>query len=114
MTLTTLLILAVCWTCVIYELRKGHCLPWSLCGSLVKHRSAESEVTNCRSNRTISRIERSYFVKCSQVGSRTVTAKIIYTVDVQVEPNSSPVTCTCAKVRSLFCVLKVKVKLPFS
>ena len=32
--------------------------------------------------------------------------QIIYTVDVQVEPNSSPITCTCAKVRSLFCVLK--------
>ena len=40
--------------------------------------------------------------------------QIIYTVDVQVEPNSSPVTCTYAKVRSLFCVLKVKVKLPLS
>ncbi|XP_066018439.1 trafficking protein particle complex subunit 11-like [Pocillopora verrucosa] len=47
------------------------------------------------------KIERSYFVKCSQVGSRTVTAKIIYTVDVQVEPNSSPVTCTCAKLERL-------------
>ena len=36
--------------------------------------------------------------------------QIIYTVDVQVEPNSSPVTCTCAKVRSLFCVFKSKSK----
>ena len=43
MTPTTLLILAVCWTRVIYELRKGNCLPYSLCGSVVKHRSAESE-----------------------------------------------------------------------
>ena len=47
MTLTTLLILAVCRTRVIYELRKGHCLPWSLCGSVVKHRNAESESYNC-------------------------------------------------------------------
>ena len=43
MTPTTLLIQAVCWTRVIYELRKGNCLPYSLCGSVVKHRSAESE-----------------------------------------------------------------------
>lgn len=55
------------------------------------------------------KIERSYFVKCSQVGSWTVTAKIIYTVDVQVEPNSSPVTCTCAKEESVV----IKTVMPF-
>ncbi|XP_022802428.1 trafficking protein particle complex subunit 11-like [Stylophora pistillata] len=55
------------------------------------------------------KIERSYFIKCSQVGSRTVTAKITYTVDVQVEPNSSPVTCTCAKEESV----AIKTVMPF-
>ena len=29
--------------CVIYEIRNGPCSPWSLCGSVVQHRSAESE-----------------------------------------------------------------------
>ena len=43
MTLTTLLILTICRTRVIYELRYGPCSPQSLCGSVVEHRSTESE-----------------------------------------------------------------------
>ncbi|CAH3108335.1 unnamed protein product, partial [Pocillopora meandrina] len=35
--------------------------------------------------------------------------QIIYTVDVQVEPNSSPVTCTCAKEESVV----IKTVMPF-
>ena len=38
-----ILIVAVCRTLVIYELRNGPCPPKSLWGSVVKHRSAESE-----------------------------------------------------------------------
>ena len=38
-TLSTLVILALCRTCVIHELRS----PWNLYGSVVEHRSAESE-----------------------------------------------------------------------
>ncbi|KAJ7378712.1 Trafficking protein particle complex subunit 11 [Desmophyllum pertusum] len=58
---------------------------------------------------TNQKIERSYFVKCSQVGSRTVTAKITYSVDVQVEPNSPPVTCTCVKEDSVV----IEIVMPF-
>ena len=36
-------ILEVCRTLVIHEHRNGTCSPSSLCGSLVEHRSAESE-----------------------------------------------------------------------
>ena len=43
MTLSTLLILAVCRTRVIYKLRDRPRSPWGLCGSVVQHRSAESE-----------------------------------------------------------------------
>ena len=43
MTLSTLLILAVCRTLIIYELRNVLCTPESLCGSVVEHRSAEFE-----------------------------------------------------------------------
>ena len=42
MTLSTLLILVVCWTCVINELRNRLRSPQSLYGSAVEHRSAES------------------------------------------------------------------------
>ncbi|KAL9982030.1 hypothetical protein ACROYT_G010816 [Oculina patagonica] len=58
---------------------------------------------------TNEKIERCYFVKCSQVGSRTVTAKITYSVDVQVESNSPPVTCTCVKENSVV----IKTVMPF-
>ena len=42
MTLSTLLILVVCWTCVINELRNRLRSPQSLYGSAVEHWSAES------------------------------------------------------------------------
>ena len=41
-TWLTLLIQAVYRKCVIYELHKGPCSPWSLCGSMVKHQSVDS------------------------------------------------------------------------
>ena len=37
----TLLILAICWMHVIYELCNGPCSPWSLCGSVIKHQSTK-------------------------------------------------------------------------
>ena len=43
MTLSTLLILEVCRTRVIYELHIRPCSPYSLCGSVTEHRSTESE-----------------------------------------------------------------------
>ena len=43
MTLTSLLILAVCRTRIMHELRSGPCPPQSLLGSVVKRWSAESE-----------------------------------------------------------------------
>ena len=43
MTILTLLILAVCRMCVIYELCNGLCSPQSLCGSVVEHQSVESK-----------------------------------------------------------------------
>ena len=42
-TLSTLLILAVCRTRVIHELHKTPSSPWSICSSVVEHQSAESE-----------------------------------------------------------------------
>ena len=39
--LLTLLILAICWMHVIYELCNGPCSPWSLCGSVIKHQSTK-------------------------------------------------------------------------
>ena len=43
MTLSTLLILEVCRTRVIYELHIRPCSPYSLCGSVTEHGSTESE-----------------------------------------------------------------------
>ena len=43
MALSTLLILAICRTCVIFKFRSEPRSPQSLCGSVVEHRSAESE-----------------------------------------------------------------------
>ena len=40
---STSLILAVCRTGVIHEIRKGPCSPQSVCGLVVEHRSTESE-----------------------------------------------------------------------
>ena len=45
-TLSTLLILTVCRTRVIYKLRDRSRSPWGICGSVVQHRSAESEGLN--------------------------------------------------------------------
>ena len=39
--LLTLLILAICWMHVIYELCNRPCSPWSLCGSVIKHQSTK-------------------------------------------------------------------------
>ena len=43
MSLSTLLIPAVCRTPVIYELCNGPCSPLSLCGSVVEHESTKHE-----------------------------------------------------------------------
>lgn len=58
---------------------------------------------------TKEKIQRSYFLKCSQVGSRTVAAKIVYSVDVLVEPSSTTVTCTCVKEERVV----IKTVMPF-
>ncbi|XP_073257117.1 trafficking protein particle complex subunit 11-like [Porites lutea] len=55
------------------------------------------------------KILNSYFFKCSQVGSRTAIAKIVYSVDVPVKPNDTPVTCTCVKEDSVV----IKTVMPF-
>lgn len=55
------------------------------------------------------KMERSFFLKCSQVGSRTVIAKIVYSVDVEVKPSKTSVTCTCVKEQSI----SIKTVMPF-
>ncbi|XP_044173925.1 trafficking protein particle complex subunit 11-like [Acropora millepora] len=55
------------------------------------------------------KMEKSFFLKCSQVGSRTVIAKIVYSVDVEVKPSKTSVTCTCVKEQSI----SIKTVMPF-
>ena len=45
--LTIFLILAVCGTRIMLELRSGPCSPYSFCSSVVEHRSAEFEGLRC-------------------------------------------------------------------
>ena len=104
MALSTLLILAICRTCVIFKLRSEPRSPQSLCGSVVEHQSAESEGLRFDSSRRLQNfffVPRSWHLYLSVYRAKELPSFLLF------HKTFIDLCCFYVGVRFLFGVLRI-------